>query len=142
MTPLPEVALTYDPLIKVAEIMRDHDVGIVPVVNDRESMRVVGVITDRDIALRHVAAGHHYECPAEDAMTGPPLFTVEPDDDIETIMTLMRTQKVRRILVVSPSGRLLGVIAQADLLRHAGPEYPLAVERVLSSISEPVILQR
>ncbi|HET9441090.1 MAG TPA: CBS domain-containing protein [Longimicrobiales bacterium] len=142
MTPLPEVVLTYDPLFKVAEIMRDHDVGMVPVVNDRESMRVVGVITDRDIVLRHVASGHHYECPAEDAMTREPLFSVEPDEDLETVMTMMRTQKVRRILVVSPSGRLLGIISQADLVLHAGPEYPLAVERVISAISEPLILQR
>ena len=134
--------MPWDPLLRAAEIMRDHDVGIVPVVNDRASMRVVGVITDRDIVIRHVAQGHHYECPAEDAMTRPPLFTVEPDDDVETVLAKMRTQKVRRILVLSPSGRLLGVISQADLLLHAGPDHERTVERVLSVISEPIILQR
>ena len=105
-------------------------------------MRVVGVITDRDIVLRHVAAGHHYECPVEDAMTREPLFTVEPDEDLETVMAVMRTHKVRRVLVVSPSGRLLGVISQADIVLHAGPDYSLAVERMIASISEPIILQR
>jgi CBS domain-containing protein len=142
MTPLPEVVRPFDPLIKVAEIMRDHDVGVVPVVNDRDSMRIVGVITDRDIVLRHVAAGHHYECPVEDAMTREPLYTVEPDEDLEAVMTVMRTQKVRRVLVVSPSGRLLGIISQADIVLHTGPDYPLAVERMIASISEPIILHR
>jgi CBS domain-containing protein len=142
MTPEPRVVLPWEPLAKVAEIMRDYDVGIVPVVNDRSSMRVIGVITDRDIAIRHVAEGHHYECPAEDAMTRQPLFCLEPDDDLETVMSRMRTQKVRRILVTSPSGRLLGVISQADVLLHAGPENVGTVARVLCAVSEPIILQR
>ena len=142
MTPEPEVLLPWYPLLRAAEIMRDYDVGIVPVVNDRASMRVIGVITDRDIVIRHVAQGHHYECPAEDAMTREPLFAVEPDDDLETVLAIMRTQKVRRILVVSPSGRLLGIISQADLLLHAGPKNRDALEHVLSVISEPIILQR
>lgn len=142
MTPEPEVVLPWDPLLRAAEIMRDYDVGIVPVVNDRASMRVIGVITDRDIVIRHVAQAHHYECPAEDAMTREPLFCVEPDDDLETVLSKMRTQKVRRILVISPSGRLLGIISQADLLLHAGPENSSAVDRALCVISEPIILQR
>lgn len=142
MTPEPVVVLPWDPLLHVAEIMRDYDVGIVPVVNDRVSMRVIGVITDRDIVIRHVAQGHHYECPAEDAMTRGPLFCVEPDDDLDAVLAKMRTQKVRRVLVISPSGRLLGVVSQADVLLHAGPENAGTVERVLSVISEPIILQR
>ena len=142
MTPEPEVLLPWDPLSRAAEIMRDYDVGIVPVVNDRARLRVIGVITDRDIVIRHVAQGHHHECPAEDAMTREPLFAVEPDDDLETVLAIMRTQKVRRVLVISPSGRLLGIISQADLLLHAGPQNSGAVEHVLSVISEPIILQR
>lgn len=142
MTPEPEVLLPWDPLSRAAEIMRDYDVGIVPVVKDRARMRVIGVITDRDIVIRHVAQGHHHECPAEDAMTREPLFAVEPDDDLETVLAIMRTQKVRRVLVISPSGRLLGIISQADLLLHAGPQNSGAVEHVLSVISEPIILQR
>lgn len=142
MTPEPRVVLPWEPLMKVAEIMRDYDVGVVPVVNDRASMRVIGLITDRDIAIRHVAEGHHYECPAEDAMTREPLFCVEPDDDLEAVLTKMRTQKVRRVVVTSPTGRLLGIVSQADVLLHAGPENAGTVERVLTAISEPVILQR
>lgn len=142
MTPLPEVVLAWDSLERVAEIMRDTDVGVVPVVTDRSFLRPVGVITDRDIVLRHVAAGHHPGCLAEEVMTPAPLFTVEPDDDIDAVLMIMRTQKVRRVLVVSPSGRLLGIISQADLLLQAGPMHIDAVERALCSVSEPIILQR
>lgn len=142
MTPNPRVVTPDEPLVRVAEIMRDYDVGMVPVVGDRSTMRVVGVITDRDIAIRHVAACIHHDCAAGEIMSQDVLHTVEPDDDIETAMTLMRIEKIRRVLVVAPNGRLLGVISQADLLLHEGQEHPIAVERVLASISEPVILHK
>lgn len=142
MTPLPEVVLAWDPVSKVACIMRDRDVGIVPVVADRHFMRPTGVITDRDIVLRHVAAGHLRECLAEEVMTPAPLFTLDPDDDIEAILTIMRTHKVRRVLVTSPSGRLLGIVTRTDLLQHAGPEHIDAVEQALCAVSERGVLQR
>ena len=142
MTPLPKVVLAWDPVDKVAEIMRNYDVGAVPVVTDLSFMRPVGVITDRDIVLRHVAAGHHCECLAEEVMTPAPLFTAEPDDDVDTLLEIMRTQKVRRVLVVSPSGRLLGIVSQADLLLHAGPQHVNSIGRTICSISEPIVLQR
>jgi CBS domain-containing protein len=142
MTPVPKVVLAWEPVSKVAGIMRDYDVGIVPVVTDRDFVRPVGVITDRDIVLRHVAACHHDECRAEEVMTPAPLFTVEPDEEIDAILAMMRTEKIRRVLVTSPSGRLLGVVSQADLLLHGGPQNIDAVERALCSISEPMILQR
>ncbi|MBI2186078.1 MAG: CBS domain-containing protein [Acidobacteria bacterium] len=55
MTPDPEVVTPEEPISRAARIMRDYDVGIVPVVGDSESRNLVGVITDRDIACRHVA---------------------------------------------------------------------------------------
>lgn len=142
MTPNPRVVTPDEPLVRAAEIMRDYDVGMVPVVSDRSAMRVLGVITDRDIAIRHVAACIYHDCAVGEIMSQDVLHTVEPDDDIETVMTLMRIEKIRRVLVVAPNGRLLGVISQADLLLHEGQEHPIAVERVLASISEPVILHK
>lgn len=142
MTPNPRVVTPDEPLVRVAEIMRDYDVGVVPVVADRTTMRIVGVITDRDIVIRHVAKCIYHDCPAGEVMSEDVLHTVEPDDDLETVMTLMRIEKVRRVLVVAPNGRLLGIISQADILLHAGQEHPIAVERVLASISEPAILHK
>jgi CBS domain-containing protein len=69
-------------VLRAAEIMRDHDIGAVPVVDSRETMVLVGVITDRDLALRHVAAAHHHDCPVADHMTSDFPVTVRPDADV------------------------------------------------------------
>ncbi|HEX6558978.1 MAG TPA: CBS domain-containing protein [Longimicrobiales bacterium] len=140
MTPNPRVVTPGETVRVVAALMRDHDVGMVPVVGDRATMRVVGVITDRDITVRGVAGGMAADCPAQEIMSHDVLHRVEPDDEIEAVLNLMRLEKVRRVLVVAANGRLLGLIAQADLLLHAGPEHPVAVERVLAAISEPAVL--
>ncbi len=141
MTPNPRVVTPEEAVARVAEIMREYDVGMVPVVTDRATMHVAGVITDRDIAIRCVATARH-DAAARDIMSHDVLYRCEPDDDIESVMSLMRVEKVRRVLVVAPNGRLLGVVAQADLLLHEGQEHPIAVERVLASISEPALLHR
>jgi CBS domain-containing protein len=128
MTPRPFVVLPDEPILRAAEIMRDHDVGAVPVVDDRERMVLVGVITDRDLAIRHIAAAH--------------LVTVRPDVGVDDVMKKMRRCKVRRVMVTDEDGVLLGVVAQADVVREEGDEHPRRVEKMLEEISEPVGLPR
>jgi CBS domain-containing protein len=142
MTPRPFVVLPDEPVLRAAEIMRDHDVGAVPVVRDRESMLLVGVITDRDIAVRHVAAAHHHDCPVRDHMTTGRLATVRDDATACEVMHRMRRGKVRRVLVTDVAGVLLGVIAQADLARDQGDAHPRRVGKMLGAISEPTGLPR
>ena len=142
MTPRPHVVLPDEPLLKAAEIMRDHDVGAVPVVDGRESMLLVGVITDRDLAIRHVAAAHHHDCAVRQHMTSDYLVTVRPNADADEVMKKMRRCKVRRVMVTDADGVLQGVIAQADVVRLEGGEHPRRVEKVLEEISEPVGLPR
>jgi CBS domain-containing protein len=142
MTPEPYVVLPGDPVARAAEIMRDHDIGAVPVVDDREGMILVGVITDRDLAIRHVAAGHDPGCPVRKHMTAHNLVTVRPDTEVNGLMKRMRRSKVRRVMVTDVDGVLKGVVAQADLLRVEGEEHPKRVERVLAVISEPAELPR
>ncbi|HEU4452417.1 MAG TPA: CBS domain-containing protein [Longimicrobium sp.] len=142
MTPRPHVVLSDEPLLKAAEIMRDHDVGAVPVVDGRESMRLVGVITDRDLAVRHVAAAHHRDCAVRQHMTYDSLVTVRPNADADDVMKKMRRCKVRRVMVTDEDGVLRGIIAQADVVRLEGGDHPRRVEKVLEEISEPVGLPR
>lgn len=137
MTPRPYVVLPDEPVLKAAEIMRDHDIGAVPVVDGRESMVLLGVITDRDLAVRHVAAAHHHDCPVREHMTGDFLVTVRPGAGAGEVMEQMKENKVRRLMVTDGDGVLHGVIAQADLLRLEGHEHPRRVEKVLEAISEP-----
>jgi CBS domain-containing protein len=137
MTSNPEVVTPDDPLTRAAQIMRDINVGIVPVVEDRSSMRLQGVITDRDIAIRHVAEGHQRECLVRDHMTSRDLDAVHPDADEREVFRLMERDRVRRIPVVEEDRRLVGIIAQADIAARLGSRKPREVEEVVERISEP-----
>jgi CBS domain-containing protein len=114
MTSNPECVTREDSLQRAAQIMRDLDVGFVPVVDDHSSMRLSGVITDRDIAVRAVADGRTDGLVA-DVMTSGSLRTVSPDDSDNDVMRAMRDAQVRRIPVVEDGNRLVGIIAQADI---------------------------
>ena len=136
MTGDPQVVTPDDTLSRAAEIMRDVDVGIVPVVEDRSSMKLRGVITDRDIAVRHVADGHSTDCRVGDHMSAGRLQTVGPDADADEVLDRMRREQVRRIPVVE-GDRLIGIIAQADVAVDLGAGKQDDVQRTVKGISEP-----
>jgi CBS domain-containing protein len=131
-----KVVTPNDTLSRAAEIMREADVGLLPVVDDPGSMRLRGVITDRDITIRHVAERHQEDCRVSDHMTSESLDTVGPDDEADQVMRRMQEDQVRRVMVAE-GGRLVGVIAQADLARKLGNEHSAEVERTVERISEP-----
>jgi CBS domain-containing protein len=136
MTPNPKVVTAEQRVSDAARIMRDENVGCVPVVEDLSSMRPAGVITDRDIAVRCVAESDFRDCPVTDHMTAGRLDRVTPDADAAEVMELMERDQLRRILVTE-GDRLVGIIAQADLALKEGPEQPLMVEEVLERVSAP-----
>jgi CBS domain-containing protein len=139
MTDRVECVTPQDDLARAARIMRDLDVGIVPVVEGNDGMRLIGVVTDRDLAVRHVAEGHGPDCKVEEAMSREDLVVASPDDDVDTVMRRMRERQVRRVPVVE-DGRLVGIIAQADL----AVDYPddREVGRTIERISEPAAPRR
>lgn len=137
MTSNPAVVTMNDPIARAAEIMRDTDVGLIPVVDDPAAMHLRGVITDRDIAVRCVAAKHDARCTVGDHMSGPVLETVTPDADVSVVLQKMEQEQVRRIPVVEDGDRLVGIIAQADLARKLGPKDPEKIEELLEQVSEP-----
>ena len=142
MTPRPYVVLPDEPVLRAAEIMRDHDVGAVPVVDGRDTMVLVGVITDRDLAVRHVAAAHAPDCPVREHMSADPLVTVRPGAGDDEVMKKMKRFRVRRVMVTDDDGVLQGIVAQADVVREEGEEHPRRVEKVLEALSEPAALPR
>lgn len=132
------VAVTPDESItRAAEIMRDLDVGIVPVVDDVHARHLVGVLTDRDIAVRCVARKHGVSCTVGDHMTHGRLDTIHPNEDASTVISLMELDQVRRIPVVSDDNRLEGIIAQADIAAKLESRAASQVEEVLEHISRP-----
>lgn len=142
MTPHPEAVTPSDLVQRAAEIMRDLNVGFVPIVNNRTSMQLKGVITDRDITIRHVAAGHPRECKVHEHMTAEGIATVGPDAALDEVLEAMKRAQVRRIPVVEGDGRIIGVIAQADIAVKETPAHPEEVAETVERISEPAKPQR
>ena len=99
----------------VAKMMRDHDCGSVPVV---EAGRVVGIITDRDLAIRGLAEGKTASTIVRDLMTESPQCCSE-DDDVQNVERVMSDRQVRRVPIVNADGGCVGIISQADLARAA-----------------------
>lgn len=142
MTQNPECLTVEDTVQKAAQRMRELNVGLMPVVDDASSRRLRGVITDRDIATRHVAEGHDSgECRVENEMTRDNLYTVTPDDDTDTVMERMKAGQVRRVPVMEDD-RVVGIIAQADLAVETPDSQAQEVERTVEKISEPAQPQR
>jgi CBS domain-containing protein len=137
MTPLPAVIAAGDTIADAAELMRVRGVGMLPVVENLENRRLVGVITDRDIVLRHVAPGHGAGARIREHMTREPLATVLPVSSVEEIAEMMSRHQVRRVPVVDEAGVVVGIVAAADLALAVGPKDPQLVERVIAAVSRP-----
>jgi CBS domain-containing protein len=135
MTPSPSCASADDSIQDVARMMRDNDVGSVPIVD--ESGRVVGIVTDRDLAVRALAEGKATQLRVRDVMTASP-STCGPDDDVKDVQQTMSANQVRRVPVVDASGHVVGIIAQADLALAADQKISeKEVAKVIEKISEP-----
>ena len=101
---------------EAAQVMKREDVGIVPVVDGQNEKRLIGLVTDRDIAIRCIADGKDGTCRVRDVMSSDDLATCSQNDDVENVMSAMRTEKVRRIPIVDERGSLVGIVSQADVL--------------------------
>jgi CBS domain-containing protein len=102
-----------------AKMMRDENVGLAPIV---EGDRLIGTVTDRDIAVRVVAEGRDPESTSVREIASTDLVTIDPQRDLDEALRLMAQNQVRRLPVVEEDGRLVGVVAQADIARHASDE--------------------
>lgn len=120
---------------EAAQLMQREDTGIIPVVDEQANKRLVGVVTDRDIAIRVVAEGRDGGTRVSEVMSTSRLATCAPDDDVDHAMEAMANEQVRRIPIVDDRGSLVGIVAQADIVRkaHDGGR----AEKTVRQISEP-----
>ena len=114
MTSNPKTVETSAPVVEAARIMRDEDAGIVPIV---EGDQLVGTITDRDIAIRVIAEGKDPQSTKVDEIASKQVVTIDPQQDLDEALRLMAQHQVRRLPVVEEDGRLVGIVAQADVAR-------------------------
>jgi CBS domain-containing protein len=137
MTPNPCCCSPSDSAEDVARMMRDYDCGSVPVVDNTGCL--IGIVTDRDLAVRGLAEGKGARVSVSDLMTAVP-HCCTPDDSLADVEREMATNQVRRVPVVDADGCCVGIIAQADLARAAREgtrvtEHEVAI--IVERISEP-----
>jgi CBS domain-containing protein len=137
MTPGVDVIAPEASISEAAEKMSHLDISPLPVC---EGERLVGMLTDRDIAVRAVAAGRDPRMThVRDIMTPDVVYGFE-DQDVADAVRLMEQYQIRRLPVLNRSKQLIGMIALGDLAVHAGTR-PVAAE-VLKQVSEPEISRR
>lgn len=115
----PAFATLNTSLHNVAQMMMDNNCGCIPVVENRDSRKPLGVITDRDMTLRTIA---HNKNPLN--MVAGEIFTnnvvtVTPETSVEECVEAMERNQIRRVVVVDEAGNLCGIVAQADIARKA-----------------------
>ena len=115
MTANPSTVEPNSTVVEAARVMKEADAGVVPVT---EGGRLAGMVTDRDIAIRVVAEGKDPGSTKVGEVASRDLVTVDPQQDLDEALRLMAQHKVRRLPVVEEGGRLVGVLAQADIARQ------------------------
>lgn len=125
-----QVARPGDSLEEVAERMRAGDFGFMPVA---DGDRLIGTITDRDIAVRAVAGGASGASPVVEYITRDP-HTAYADDDLKTVLDAMGSKQIRRLPVLDKDERLVGVVSLGDLSTRVKEKY---AGEALEDISRP-----
>jgi CBS domain-containing protein len=118
------------PVAYAAKMMRDENVGLAPIV---EGDRLVGTVTDRDIVTRVIAEGRDPQSTTVREVASTNLVTIEPQQLLDEALSLMARHQVRRLPVVEEDGRLVGVLAQADVAQEAASAQ---TGRMVEEISE------
>ena len=134
MTQYPQCCCLSDTAQTVAQMFRDGDIGALPVLSDRESRRLEGIITDRDLCCSIMAKGLDPRTTPIEAFISRGLVTCRPEQSLDSCQKLMQVHQVRRILVVDDGVRCVGIISQADVARSEDSE---KVHRTVAEISRP-----
>ena len=129
MTPAPETIQADRPASEAAKKMKEADAGMIPVMDNGN---LLGTVTDRDIALRVVAEGKDPQSTTVGEIASRDIVTVQPDEDLDDALQKMAKHQVRRLPVVE-DGRLIGVVAQADVAREGNEQ---AVGHAVEEISK------
>jgi CBS domain-containing protein len=134
MTADPVCCTANDAAQTVARILRDENVGSVPVVDDQQSKKIIGMITDRDLCCSVLADGLDPRTTTIEKFISADLVTCRDGENLENCERAMQDHQVRRIPVVDAEGRCIGIVSQADLALKDKPE---KVHKTVAEISKP-----
>jgi CBS domain-containing protein len=134
MTHHPEFCLASDTVDRAAQLMRREDVGSLPVIENHQSKKLLGIITDRDIAVKVVADAHDARrMRVQEVMTRDPV-TCRADNDLQVALDAMAGHQVRRIPVVDEKNQIVGIIAQGDVATRVSE--PAKTAELVTKISK------
>jgi Predicted signal-transduction protein containing cAMP-binding and CBS domains len=135
MTANPTCCTPDDNATRIAKLMKIENVGSLPICEDRGTRKLIGIVTDRDLTLEVIAAGKDpNNVKAKDVMTRDPI-TCLPEDTLQVALDRMVVHQIRRIPVTDNYGRLVGIIAQADLARRKDQREKVA--ELVEEVSRP-----
>ena len=136
MTSKPVCCLPGDPVATAAKYMKVGNVGSIPVVENDQDRKLVGIVTDRDLALHIVAEGRDPKSTKVAAVMTEHVVTCLAEDDLQTALDAMALNQLRRIPVVDSAAKLVGIIAQADVATRAHqPEKTAELVKEISQAS-------
>jgi CBS domain-containing protein len=135
MTTDPVFCQAEDSAVIAAKLMQRHNIGALPVVGDVRRHKLVGIITDRDLAMRLVAPAHNPETTTVQEIMSQPVVTCSPDDDWQKAVELMERYQVKRVPAVDHAGQVVGMISQADLALRVRDEK--TISDLVKSIAQP-----
>lgn len=115
MTPKPVCCLPTDNLMMVAQLLKSENIGSLPVIENNETQKLIGIITDRDLALRIIGEGRDAKSTRVEAVMTRKVVTCRADDDAQRALDAMSDHQLRRIIVVDSVNKVLGIISQADV---------------------------
>jgi len=133
MTMNPACCLPNDTVLQLAQMMKDKDIGPVPIIENEQTRRLVGIVTDRDLALKVVAEGRDARTTTAAEVMTRKVVTCHAEDDLQKALEAMSEHQLRRIPVVDNDFRIIGIIAQADVATRVDqPEKTAALVKGIS----------
>ena len=134
MTKNPVCCWPNDSAAKAAELMKSGNIGSIPVIENEQIQKLVGIVTDRDLALKIVAKGLDAKSTKVEAVMTHKVVTCMADDDLQKALNAMAEHQLRRIPIVDNNHRVVGIIAQADVATRA--DQPEKTAEMVKEISQ------
>ena len=133
MTKDPVCCLPESTVADAARLMKRENIGPIPVIENEETRRLVGIVTDRDLALKIVAKGQDAKSTKVEAVMTRQIVTCRAGDDLQMALDAMAEHQLRRIPIVDNDNKIVGIIAQADVATRVNlPEKTAAMVKEIS----------
>lgn len=140
MTKTPVCCLPDDMATKAAELMKSENIGSILVIENEQTKRLVGIVTDRDLTLKITANGLDARSTKVETVMTQEVVTCQAEDNSQKALDAMSKHQLRRIPIVDDDGRILGIITQADVAMQV--DHPKRIAAMVKEVSQPTVAER